>query len=44
VAMAEIDDDDWMDGEFLERLRPLATAVTIAEGETKALDLKLIGG
>ncbi len=42
VAMNEIDTDEWVDSEFLERLLPVATAVTIAEGETKTLELKLL--
>lgn len=42
VAMSEIDSDEWVDSEFLERLLPVATAVTIAEGETKTLELKLL--
>lgn len=43
-ALAEGDDNEVVDSEYLERLRPLATPLTLAEGEAKVLDLKLIGG
>lgn len=44
VAMPELDRDEFGDTEYLERLRPLATPITLAEGEAKTLDLRLRAG
>lgn len=43
VAVTDVEQGDWWDPTFLERLAPLATRITLAEGEKKTLDLK-IGG
>lgn len=44
VAMPEIDPEEFVDSEYLERLRPLATPLTIGEGDTKTVELKLKAG
>jgi hypothetical protein len=41
VALPNVVALEYMDPEFLQPLRPLATAFTLAEGEQKALELKL---
>ena len=41
VAVATVDTRQATDLEFLERIQPTASQVTIREGETKVLDLKL---
>jgi hypothetical protein len=41
VAIATLEMGQASDAEFLERIQPAATRVTIREGETKVLDLKL---
>ena len=35
------DPNEWTEPEYLERIRPKATSVTIGEGETKSVDLKI---
>jgi hypothetical protein len=41
VALPGVVDTEFMDPEFLQQLRPYATAFVLTEGETKTLDLKL---
>jgi sarcosine oxidase gamma subunit len=43
VAVTDVEQGDWWDPTFLERLAPVATRFTLSEGEKKTLDLK-IGG
>ena len=43
AAVTDVDQDEWQDPAFLERLQPSSVKVTIAEGEKKTLDLR-IGG
>jgi hypothetical protein len=43
AAVTDIDQNEWQDPAFLERLQPLSIKVTIAEGEKKTLDLR-VGG
>jgi hypothetical protein len=42
VALAGLRGAEWQDPEFLEQLRPLAKPITLAEDETKTLELKLL--
>jgi hypothetical protein len=42
VALADVDEEMRFDPEYLARLRPLATAFTIGEGQTRSLNLKLV--
>jgi len=39
VASADVDDREWFDPEILQRLAPLATKLSLAEGERKTLDV-----
>lgn len=41
VALPNVVQTEWMDPEFLQQLRPLATSFALQEGESKTLDLKL---
>ena len=41
VALPNVYGPEWMDPDFLRTLRPLASAFTLQEGESRALDLKL---
>jgi hypothetical protein len=43
VAVTDVEQGDWWDPAFLERLSPVAIRFTLSEGEKKTLDLK-IGG
>jgi hypothetical protein len=43
AAVTDVDQDEWRDPSFLERLQPASVKVTIAEGEKKTLHLR-IGG
>jgi hypothetical protein len=43
AALTDVDQDEWQDPAFLERLQPVSVKVTIAEGEKKTLDLR-VGG
>ena len=43
AAVTDIDQNEWQDPSFLERLQPASIKVTIAEGEKKTLDLR-VGG
>jgi Carboxypeptidase regulatory-like domain len=43
AAVTDVDQDEWQDPAFLERLQPGSIKVAIAEGEKKTLDLR-IGG
>src|SRR5918993_430722 len=43
IALEYIPQGEWNDPEVLERLKSKATAFSVAEGEVKALDLKLEG-
>ena len=44
VALDFLEEGDSNDPEFLEKIRSRATKVTLAEGETRTLDLKLVKG
>jgi protocatechuate 3,4-dioxygenase beta subunit len=44
IALDAIDPNETGDPEFLERIRTRATAFSLSDGETKALDLKLQNG
>jgi hypothetical protein len=41
VALPNVVGTEWMDPEFLQQLRPLATSFVLQEGESKTLALKL---
>lgn len=41
VAIDKLDANQWTDHEFLDRIRSKATRVSIGEGETKTIDLKV---
>jgi hypothetical protein len=41
IALSGVVGTEFMDPEFLQQLRPYATAFVLTEGETKTLDLKL---
>ena len=41
VALDYVDPNEWTEPEYLERVRSKATSVTINEGETKSVDLKI---
>jgi carboxypeptidase family protein len=41
IALDYVDSTDWTDPEYLERVRSKATSVSINEGETKSVDLKM---
>ncbi len=41
IALDSVQQGEWADPEFLERLRARATRIALGDGETKALDLKL---
>ncbi len=41
VALSNVTGTDWMDPEFLQSIRPLATSFTLLEAESKTLELKL---
>ena len=43
AAVTDIDQNEWQDPAFLERLQPASIKVTIADGEKKTLDLR-VGG
>jgi hypothetical protein len=43
VAVTDVEQGDWWDPAFLERLAPVAVKITLSEAERKTLDLK-IGG
>jgi hypothetical protein len=43
AAVAHVENGQWLDPDFLESLRASATRITVAEGETKTVDLKLVG-
>lgn len=40
-AVTDVDQDEWQDPAFLEKLLPASAKVTIAEGEKKVFDLRL---
>jgi hypothetical protein len=40
VALDEVDDSEWTNADYLERLRPHATSVTLADGERKTISLE----
>ena len=42
VAVDYIEQSQWLDPEYLERLRPSATRVTIGDAEAKSVDLKVV--
>ena len=44
AAVADVEPGEWYDPAFLQRIAPSATAVTIAEGEKKAQDIRIGGG
>jgi hypothetical protein len=41
VALEYVDSSEWMEPEYLERIQSKATDVSLNEGETKSVDLKL---
>jgi hypothetical protein len=41
IAIESADSSDWTNPEYLERLRGKATSVTVDEGETRSVDLKI---
>jgi hypothetical protein len=41
VALSNVNGTEWMDPEFLQSIRPLATSFTLLEAESKTLELKL---
>jgi hypothetical protein len=41
VALSKVGETEWLDPEFLQAIRPLATAFTLQEGESKTLALRL---
>jgi hypothetical protein len=41
VALDYVDPSEWTEPEYLERVRSKATSVTINEGETKSVDLRI---
>jgi hypothetical protein len=41
IAVPALQGSEWQDPDYLESLRPLAQAITLAEGEARTLDLKL---
>lgn len=41
VALPSVGEIEWVDPEFLQAIRPLATAFTLQEGESKTLELRL---
>jgi hypothetical protein len=42
VAVDYVEQGQWLDPEYLDRLRPSATRVTIGDAETKTVDLKIV--
>jgi len=42
IAVPEVQGSQWQDPAFLDTLRPFATRVTLAEGETRTQELKLV--
>ena len=44
AAVEHVQNGDWMDPEFLESIRMRATRISVNEGDTQTLDLKLIQG
>ena len=43
-AVTELDPEDLADPDFLEQLAAMSFKVTLAEGERKIQDIKLVGG
>jgi hypothetical protein len=43
VALRSVESGQHEDPEFLERIRPLGTIVTIVDGQTQSIDLRLSG-
>jgi protocatechuate 3,4-dioxygenase beta subunit len=41
LALDYVDSSDWTEPEYLERVRSKATSLSISEGETKSVDLKI---
>jgi hypothetical protein len=41
IAIDKVEPGQWADPEFLERVRSKATSISVNEGETKSVDLKL---
>jgi len=41
IALDYVDQNEWNDPEFLERIRSRATTFSITEGETKSVDLRI---
>jgi hypothetical protein len=44
AAVEHIQTGEWMDPEYLESIRLRATPISISEGDTRTVDLKLIQG
>jgi len=41
VAIDQIEQGEWMDPDFLDRVRSKATAITVGDGDARSVDLKL---
>jgi hypothetical protein len=41
IALDYVDSSEWMEPDYLERIRAKATQVSLSDGETKSVDLKL---
>jgi len=41
IALDYVDQNEWNDPDFLERIRSKATAFSINEGEAKSIDLRI---
>ena len=43
IALDYLDQNEWNDPDFLEKVRSKATAFSVNEGETKTVDLRIAG-
>ena len=43
VAVDDVEQGEWFDPAFLEKVRPDATRVSVSEGEKKKQDLRIQG-
>lgn len=43
IALDYLDQNEWNDPEFLEKIRSKATTFSVNEGETKSVDLRIVG-
>jgi hypothetical protein len=44
AAVEDVETGEWFDPEFLQRILPVATKITIGDGEKKVQDIKVAGG